>query len=54
MGIHTVAGTTSSANGGAPQSYGGPIVLNGVDPHITHLVSGDVAGNTQAARMLSR
>jgi hypothetical protein len=54
MGIHTVASTTYSVNGGAPQGYGGPIVLNDVGPHTISLVSADVAGNTEAARTLSR
>jgi hypothetical protein len=54
MGNHTVASTTYSVNGGAPHSYGGPIVLYGVGPHTISLVSADVAGNTEAARTLSR
>jgi hypothetical protein len=53
MGIYTVASTTHSVNSGAPQSYGGPIVLNGVGPDTVSLVSADVAGNTEAARTLS-
>ena len=54
MGIHTVASTTYSVNGGTPQSYGGPIVLDGVGSHTISLVSADIAGNTEAARTLSR
>ena len=54
MGIHTVASTIYCVNGGAPKSYGGPIVLNGVGSHTISLFSADVAGNTEAARTLSR
>ena len=54
MGIHIVASTAYSVNGGAPRSYGGPIVLNGVGSHIISRFSADVAGNTEAARTLSR